>query len=181
MSVNKVILVGNLGADPEIRDTASGMKVATLRLATSERAKDAKGEWADHTEWHRVVSFGKTAENIERFLAKGRQVHHGAQRAADEALDFLGTARLLAGCGFAATARMRGAGQHAVFASDPALALTAQPWRHAVGPGRGAKDMGVAELRHARAFCIAGHIGFKHDIAQLVSGAAGRAHKVCHL
>ena len=75
MSVNKVILVGNLGADPEIRDTASGMKVATLRLATSERAKDAKGEWADHTEWHRVVTFGKTAENVERFLAKGRQVY----------------------------------------------------------------------------------------------------------
>jgi single-strand DNA-binding protein len=75
MSVNKVILVGNLGADPETREAGSGMKIANLRLATSERAKGADGEWGDHTEWHRVVCFGKTAENCERFLAKGRQVY----------------------------------------------------------------------------------------------------------
>jgi len=75
MSVNKVILVGNLGADPETREAGSGMKIANLRLATSERAKGSDGEWGDHTEWHRVVCFGKTAENVERFLAKGRQVY----------------------------------------------------------------------------------------------------------
>ena len=75
MSVNKVILVGNLGADPETREAGSGMKIANLRLATSERAKGSDGEWGDHTEWHRVVCFGKTAENCERFLAKGRQVY----------------------------------------------------------------------------------------------------------
>ncbi|MEQ1565370.1 MAG: single-stranded DNA-binding protein, partial [Myxococcota bacterium] len=75
MSVNKVILVGNLGGDPESRTTGSGMVVATLRIATSERRKDDGGQWTDHTEWHRVVCFGKVAENVGRFLKKGRQVY----------------------------------------------------------------------------------------------------------
>ena len=75
MTVNKVILVGNLGADPEVRTTGSGSKVANLRIATSERQKDRDGNWGDHTEWHRVVCFGRTAENVERFLSKGRQVY----------------------------------------------------------------------------------------------------------
>src|SRR5690242_15998275 len=76
MSVNKVILVGNLGADPESRTTGGGMAVATLRLATTERQKDKdSGNWTDHTEWHRVVCFGKVAENVSRFLRKGRQIY----------------------------------------------------------------------------------------------------------
>lgn len=72
--VNKVILIGNLGQDPEVRRTGSGAAVCTLRLATAERRKDASGEWADHTEWHSVVTFGTVAENCGRFLKKGRQV-----------------------------------------------------------------------------------------------------------
>lgn len=75
MSVNKVILVGNLGADPESKTTGGGMAVATIRLATSERRKDDSGQWTDHTEWHRVVSFGKVAENVTRYLKKGRQIY----------------------------------------------------------------------------------------------------------
>lgn len=75
MSVNKVILIGRLGKDPELRDTASGSKIANLTLATSERRKGKDGEWAEQTEWHRVVCFGKTAENAARFLTKGRQVY----------------------------------------------------------------------------------------------------------
>ncbi len=74
MTVNKVILVGNLGADPESRTTQSGTTVANLRIATTERQKDRDGTWGDHTEWHRVVCFGRTAENAVRFLRKGRQV-----------------------------------------------------------------------------------------------------------
>ena len=74
MSVNKVILVGNLGADPEIKTTQSGVVVGNLRIATSERVKK-DGEWVDHTEWHRVTVFGKTAENAGKFLSKGRQVY----------------------------------------------------------------------------------------------------------
>jgi single-strand DNA-binding protein len=76
MTVNKVILVGNLGQDPEVRATNSGMQVATLRIATTERRKVPGGnEWADHTEWHSVVVFGRDAENAGKFLTKGRQVY----------------------------------------------------------------------------------------------------------
>jgi single-strand DNA-binding protein len=75
MTVNKVILVGNLGADPETRTTQGGMMIANLRIATSERRKDKDGNWADHTEWHRCTAFGKTAENAAKFLKKGKQVY----------------------------------------------------------------------------------------------------------
>ena len=75
MTVNKAILVGNLGADPESRTAASGTVVTNLRIATTERQKDQDGNWNDHTEWHRVVCFGKTAENVARFLQNGRQVY----------------------------------------------------------------------------------------------------------
>jgi single-strand DNA-binding protein len=75
MSVNKVILVGRLGRDPEMRTTNSGLAIANIRLATTERRKDQDGNWGEHTEWHTVVAFGKTAESAGRFLTKGRQVY----------------------------------------------------------------------------------------------------------
>jgi single-strand DNA-binding protein len=75
MTVNKVILIGNLGADPEIRTAATGTVVGNLRIATTERQKDRDGNWNDHTEWHRVVCFGRTAENVGKFLQKGRQIY----------------------------------------------------------------------------------------------------------
>jgi len=75
MSVNKAILVGRLGRDPEVRTTASGNTVCNIRLATSERRKNRDGDWEDHTEWHSVTVFGKTAETAGRFLKKGRQVY----------------------------------------------------------------------------------------------------------
>jgi single-strand DNA-binding protein len=75
MTVNKVILVGRLGRDPEIRTTASGNSVGNMRIATTERRKDRDGNWGDQTEWHTVVVFGKTAETAGRFLKKGRQVY----------------------------------------------------------------------------------------------------------
>lgn len=74
MGVNKVILLGNLGKDPELRYTASQTPVCNFSLATGERRKDASGNWADHTEWHNVIAFGKTAELCSKFLKKGRQV-----------------------------------------------------------------------------------------------------------
>ena len=73
MTVNKVILIGNLGADPESRTAGSGTEVCNLRLATTSRRK-VGDRWEDFTEWHRVVTFGKTAENCGRYLKKGRQV-----------------------------------------------------------------------------------------------------------
>ena len=73
--VNKVILIGNLGADPEMRYTQSGTAVANFRIATSERFKDQSGEWQERTEWHRVVFFGRTAEVCGEYLTKGKQVY----------------------------------------------------------------------------------------------------------
>jgi single-strand DNA-binding protein len=75
VSVNKVILVGNLGADPESRTTQSGSTVCNIRLATTSRRKDKDGNYQNQTEWHRVVCFGKTAENAQRFLRKGKRVY----------------------------------------------------------------------------------------------------------
>jgi single-strand DNA-binding protein len=74
--INKVILVGNLGADPETRYTAGGAAITNLRLATSESWRDKQsGEMQDRTEWHRVVLFGKLAEIAGEYLKKGRQVY----------------------------------------------------------------------------------------------------------
>jgi len=75
-SVNKVILVGNLGRDPEVRYTASGTPVANFPLATSDRWTDqASGERKERTEWHRIVVWGKSAEVAGQYLRKGRQVY----------------------------------------------------------------------------------------------------------
>ena len=72
--VNKVILIGHLGADPDMRYTPSGAGVCELRLATSESWKDKNGQRQERTEWHRIVVWGKTAEICAKYLAKGRQV-----------------------------------------------------------------------------------------------------------
>ncbi|MFM0166366.1 single-stranded DNA-binding protein [Paraburkholderia sediminicola] len=75
-SVNKVILVGNLGADPEVRYLPSGDAVANIRLATTDRYKDkASGEMKEATEWHRVAFFGKLAEIVNQYLKKGSSVY----------------------------------------------------------------------------------------------------------
>src|SRR5688500_12829744 len=73
--VNKVILVGNLGADPDMRYTPSGQGVCELRVATSESWNDKNGQRQERTEWHRVVVWGKRAEVCSKYLAKGRQVY----------------------------------------------------------------------------------------------------------
>jgi single-strand DNA-binding protein len=72
--VNKVLLLGNLGKDPEIRTTPNGMTVATFSLATAERAKDSTGNWVDKTEWHNLVAFQRTAEIIRDYVKKGSQI-----------------------------------------------------------------------------------------------------------
>jgi len=74
MSVNKVILIGNLGRDPEIRYTPSGRPVARFPLATTEVWNDAEGSRQERTEWHNIVVWGKQAESCSQYLAKGRQV-----------------------------------------------------------------------------------------------------------
>ncbi|QNI37915.1 single-stranded DNA-binding protein [Edaphobacter albus] len=72
--VNKVFLLGNVGKDPEIRSTAGGTTVASLSLATAERAKDQQGNWQDKTEWHNLVAFNRTAEIIRDYVKKGTQI-----------------------------------------------------------------------------------------------------------
>lgn len=75
-SVNKVILIGRLGKDPEIRATQNGGKVANLTLATSESWNNKQtGQREEKTEWHKLVAFGNTAEIMEKYLAKGSQIY----------------------------------------------------------------------------------------------------------
>lgn len=73
--VNKVILVGNLGQDPELRYTGTGTAVCNLRLATNESYKDASGEWIERTEWHSIVAWGRLGEICNEYLRKGSQVY----------------------------------------------------------------------------------------------------------
>lgn len=73
--VNKVTLIGNLGADPEVRRLESGAVVAKLRIATSENYKDKAGEWQSQTEWHSVVMWRNLAERAEQYLKKGNMVY----------------------------------------------------------------------------------------------------------
>ena len=74
MSLNKAMVIGNLGADPEVRYTQSGAAVANFNIATNETWMDKAGVKQERTEWHRVVVFGKQAENCGKYLSKGRQV-----------------------------------------------------------------------------------------------------------
>jgi single-strand DNA-binding protein len=74
-SLNKVMLIGNLGKDPEVRFTASGQGVTSFSLATSEKFKDkTSGEWVERTEWHKVTLWGKLAELAGEYLSKGKTV-----------------------------------------------------------------------------------------------------------
>ena len=76
--INKVILVGNVGQDPEVRytgDANNGAKVATLRLATTERYRDRNGNLQEHTEWHSVVVWRNTADVVEKYVRKGSQLY----------------------------------------------------------------------------------------------------------
>lgn len=75
MSVNKVILVGRLGQNPEVRYTPSGAAVANFSVATNESWVDKQGQKQERTEWHRIVVWGRQAENCAQYLAKGRQVY----------------------------------------------------------------------------------------------------------
>ncbi|HEV3037792.1 MAG TPA: single-stranded DNA-binding protein [Candidatus Angelobacter sp.] len=74
-SLNKVMLIGNLGKDPEVKFTPSGMAVAKFSLATNERFKDKAGEWQDRTEWHNIVAWQRLAEIVGEYVKKGSKVY----------------------------------------------------------------------------------------------------------
>jgi single-strand DNA-binding protein len=74
-SVNKVILIGNLGRDAELRHTPGGQAVASLNLATTEQWNDKEGQRQEKTEWHRIVLWGRQAESLQQYLVKGKQIY----------------------------------------------------------------------------------------------------------
>src|SRR5512137_55283 len=74
-SLNKVMLIGNLGKDPEVRYTTSGQGVASFSLATTEKYKNKSGEWEEKTEWHNIVLWGKLAEIAKDYLSKGKTAY----------------------------------------------------------------------------------------------------------
>lgn len=73
--VNVAFLLGHLGADPELKETASGQSLATFRMATNDVWTDKEGQKQERTEWHRVVVWGRQAETVAKYLRKGREVH----------------------------------------------------------------------------------------------------------
>ncbi len=74
-SLNKAMIIGRLGGDPEVRYTQSNTAVATMNIATSEKYRDANGEMQETTEWHRVVAWGKLAEVCQKYVKKGSQIY----------------------------------------------------------------------------------------------------------
>lgn len=74
-SVNKVILVGNLGKDPEVKYTPNGVPVAKFSIATNEKFKDKSGEWQERTEWHNIVAWQRLAEIVGEYVKKGSKVY----------------------------------------------------------------------------------------------------------
>jgi single-strand DNA-binding protein len=93
MSFNKVILVGNLGRDPELRYTPQGTPVCSFSMATNERRKDKSGEMQDHTTWFRVTLWGRQAETASQYLTKGRPVYIEGRLRVEEWTDRDGKAR----------------------------------------------------------------------------------------
>lgn len=93
MSFNKVILVGNLGRDPELRYTPQGTPVASFSMATNERRKDKAGEMQDHVTWFRVTLWGRQAETAAQYLVKGRPVYIEGRLRVEEWTDRDGKAR----------------------------------------------------------------------------------------
>ena len=93
MSFNKIILVGNLGRDPELRYTPQGTPVCSFTLATNERRKDKTGETQDQTTWFRVTLWGRQAETASQYLSKGRPVYVEGRLRVEEWTDREGRAR----------------------------------------------------------------------------------------
>lgn len=91
--INTIILVGNLGKDPEVRYAQSGIAVCKLRLAVTERVKDGTDGWKDATEWFTITTFGKTAESAALYLHKGRQVYVEGRLKSDKYKDKEGIER----------------------------------------------------------------------------------------
>ncbi|MNZ75518.1 hypothetical protein D3C78_939960 [compost metagenome] len=119
-----------------------------------------------------AIGLDDVAVDADLAFAECLQINNGAQRAADEALDFLRAAALLAGGGFALHALMGGARQHAVFGGDPALAAVAQPWRRLFFQAGGDEHMRVAEFYQTGTFGMFREIALEGNLAHLVGFSA---------
>ena len=120
--VNKVILVGNLGADPEVRATPDGTMVLNLSVATSEQWKDRNtGQEKEKTEWHRVVVFGKRAEAAQQYLQKGSKVYVEGKLTTQKWQDQNGQDR------YNTSIHVSGFGHQILFLSNPAQVPASQP------------------------------------------------------
>lgn len=84
---NKVQLIGNLGADPEVKNIEGGRKLAKFRMATTEIYRNSKGEKVEETQWHRLIAWGKVAEIAEKYLAKGSEVAIEGKLVNDDYID----------------------------------------------------------------------------------------------
>jgi single-strand DNA-binding protein len=151
-SVNKVILIGNLGRDPEMRYLPSGDAVANFSIATTERWKDKNGEMQEQTEWHRIAFFGRQAEVCGEYLRKGSSVYVEGRLQTRKWTDKDGNERytteirgdrmqMLGGRGGGATAEMREP-EYAVADAPPASA----PARKPGAPAGGRKGGGIDDL-----------------------------------
>ncbi len=118
-SLNKVILIGNLGKDPEIRYTQAGEPIANFSLATSERWTDKSGQKQERTEWHRVEVFGKTAQIVRDYCSKGKQVYLEGSIKYDEWTDKDGNKRNMT------KIRVSGPGSRLVLLGSPRRGRTA--------------------------------------------------------
>lgn len=153
MSVNKVILVGNLGKDPELRYTPSGAAVATFSLATTERYKDRDGNRQEKTEWHNVVAWRQLAEICGKYLHKGKQVYiegkiqtrsyddrDGNKRYMTEVvadqMQMLGSKKDDQGSGY-------GGGQQGSYNQNPAPASQSTPQQNTTGGSQQAPQQGA--------------------------------------
>lgn len=125
--VNKVILVGNLGKDPQTRATPNGQEVATLTVATSEKFKDKSGELQERTEWHTVVVWGKQAESCGKYLSKGRQVYVEGRLATRKWTDKEGAERYTTEV-VAETVKFLGGGGEKKQAGGDDLGYGGNPW-----------------------------------------------------
>lgn len=128
MSFNKIIIVGNLGRDPELRYTPQGTPVCQFSVATNERRKDKTGEWQDQTTWFRVSLWGRQAETASQYLTKGRQVYIEGRLRVEEFIDREGRTRY--------TLEVNGTDMHFIGGARPDDGLVDRPI--AVGAGAGA-------------------------------------------
>ena len=130
-SVNKVILIGNLGRDPELRYTREGNGVANMNIATTDRWRDKEGNPQERTEWHRVVVWGKQAENCAQYLQKGRSVYVEGRLQTREWEDKEGnkrwTTEIVAQNVTFLGSRSEGAGRGATGTGDPGPAAGSPP------------------------------------------------------